>query len=149
MKPPGLQRLADTRPLFSTTLIRLMLGAVFLSEGIQKWIQPEQRGAGRFEKIGLPWPDFLGYFVGTVEILCGALLLVGLWARIAAVPLLTIMIVALLSTKVPILINDGFWQAAHAARTDFSMTIGSIFIIIMGAGRFSLDAATAEKSERQ
>jgi len=148
MKPSRLQRLADTRPLFSTTLIRLMVGAVFLSEGIQKWIQPEQRGAGRFEKIGLPWPDFLGYFVGTVEILCGALLLVGLWARIAAVPLLTIMIVALLATKVPILINDGFWQAAHAARTDFSMTIGSIFIIVMGAGRFSLDVAAAEKPER-
>lgn len=123
------------------------MGAVFVSEGIQKWIQPEQRGAGRFEKIGLPWPEFLGYFVGTVEMVCGALLLLGLFARLAALPLLTIMIVALLSTKVPILMNEGFWQAAHAARTDFSMTIGSIFILIMGAGRWSLDAKTIARRD--
>lgn len=132
-------RLRRTTPLLSTALIRWMVGLVFLSEGLQKWLYPAQRGAGRFEKIGLPAPEMLGYFVGTVEVLCGALLVIGLWARLAAVPLLTIMIVALLSTKVPILLEDGFWQAAHAARTDFCMTIGSIFILLRGAGAASLD----------
>ena len=128
-----------TDQLVSTALIRWMVGLVFLSEGIQKWLQPELRGAGRFEKIGLPAHDFLGLLVGTVEIVCGLMLLIGLLARAAAVPPLLIMIVALLSTKLPVLLGEGFWQAAHAARTDFCMTVGSIFILLRGAGRWSAD----------
>ena len=128
-----------TDALFTTALIRWMVGLVFLSEGIQKWLTPELRGSGRFEKIGLPSPEMLGYFVGTVEILCGAILLVGWMARLAAAPLLTIMIVALFSTKLPILLEHGGWTMAHAARTDFCMTVGCVFIMIRGAGAFSLD----------
>ncbi len=75
----------------TTLLIRLMVGLVFLSEGIQKFLFPGQRGAGRFEKIGLPEPEFLGAFVGSLEILCGALVLLGLLTRLAAIPLLLIM----------------------------------------------------------
>lgn len=100
-----------------------MVGLVFLSEGIQKWLQPEIRGAGRFERIGLPTPELLGSLVGTTEIVCGLLLVIGFYARAAAVPLLTIMAIALFSTKLPILIHDGFWEAAHATRTDFCMTL--------------------------
>lgn len=76
--------------------------------------------------------------MGTTEIVCGLLLVIGFYARAAAIPLLTIMTVALLSTKVPILLNDGFWEAAHSARTDFCMTVGSVFILLRGAGRWSL-----------
>ena len=137
---PFFERVRQTDLLLSTALIRWMVGLVFLSEGIQKWIQPGMRGGGRFEKIGLPWPEFLGYFVGATEIVCGLLLVVGLHARAAAVPLLVIMAVALVSTKVPILLNGGFWEAAHAARTDFCLTIGSVFILLRGAGRWSGDA---------
>lgn len=100
---------------------------------------------GRFEKIGLPWPEFLGYFVGATEIVCGLLLVVGLHTRAAAIPLLVIMAVALVSTKVPILLNEGIWEAAHAARTDFCLTIGSVFILLRGAGRWSGDARSVGK----
>jgi DoxX-like protein len=62
-------------------LIRLLVGAVFLSEGIQKFLFPDQLGAGRFVKIGLPMPELLGPFVGTFEILCGSLVLLGLLTR--------------------------------------------------------------------
>lgn len=133
-------RVRETEGLVSTALIRWMVGLVFLCEGIQKWIQPDIRGAGRFEKIGLPAPEFLGYLVGTTEFICGFLLVVGFYARAAAVPLLTIMAVALLSTKVPVLLNEGFWEAAHAARTDFCMVVGSVFILLRGAGRWSADS---------
>jgi putative oxidoreductase len=131
--------ITQTDALFTTALIRWMVGLVFLSEGIQKWLDPDLRGAGRFEKIGLPSPELLGHFVGTVEILCGAILLVGWMARLAASPLLAIMIVALVSTKLPILLDDGGWMMAHAARTDFCMTVGCVFILVRGAGGFSLD----------
>lgn len=111
-----------------TQLIRWMVGLVFLSEGLQKWLFPALRGAGRFEAIGLPFPELLGYVVGSVEILCGALLITGLLPRLAVLPLLIIMAVAFVTTKLPILLEQGFWPMAHAARTDFCMVMGSLFI---------------------
>lgn len=130
-------------------LIRLMVGAVFLSEGIQKFLFPMVRGVGRFMKTGLPAPEFLGYFVGTFEVVCGALILLGLFTRFAAIPLITIMLVAIASTKIPILLNDGFWEMAHAARTDYAMLLGSLFLLVCGSGRFSLDARILNKDARR
>jgi putative oxidoreductase len=97
-------------------LVRLMVGAVFLSEGIQKFMVPAEVGAGRFAKIGLPSPEFFGPFVGGFEITCAILVLLGLFTRLAVVPLLTIMAVAFFSTKLPILVNSGFWKMAHEGR---------------------------------
>jgi len=134
------QRLLRSAAPSSVALIRLMVGAVFLSEGMQKFLFPDQLGAGRFLKIGLPYPGFLGPFVGGFEIACGTLLLVGLGTRLAAVPLLIIMSVALVTTKWPILVDQGFWAMAHEARTDWSMFLGALFLLIVGAGRWSLDA---------
>jgi putative oxidoreductase len=123
----------------STILIRLMIGAVFLSEGIQKFLFPAVRGAGRFESIGLPSPEFLGSFVGGFEVVCGALILLGLFTRLATIPLITIMVVAILTTKLDILANQGLWEMLHAARTDWAMLLGSIFLLIRGGGYWSLD----------
>jgi putative oxidoreductase len=116
-----LKKLLQTDRSFTTLLIRLMVGGVFLSEGIQKFLFPAIRGAGRFEKIGLPSPDFLGSFVGTFEILSGAFILLGLFTRLAALPTLIIMIVAIYTTKIDILVSQGIWEMLHAARTDWSM----------------------------
>ena len=123
----------------TTILIRLMIGVVFLSEGIQKFLFPVSRGSGRFEKIGLPFPEFLGDFVGSVEIICGILILLGFLTRLASIPLLIIMMVALSTTKVEILISKGFWEMMHASRTDWAMLLGSIFLLTKGGGRWSLD----------
>lgn len=123
----------------TTIIIRLIVGAVFLSEGIQKFLFPAIRGAGRFEKIGLPSPEFLGSFVGTFEILCGALILLGLLTRLASIPLFVIMIVAIATTKAEVLANQGFWEMMHGSRTDWSMLLGSIFLLIKGGGYWSMD----------
>ena len=132
----------------SVVLIRLMVGAVFLSEGIQKFLFASVRGTGRFEKIGLPIPEILGPFVGSFEILCGLLVLLGLLTRLGAIPLIVIMLVALTTTKIPILMADGFWEAAHASRTDWSMLLGSIFLLIHGGGPWSLDALFWQRGPR-
>lgn len=129
----------------ATLLIRIMVGFVFLSEGIQKFLYPEIRGVGRFIKIGIPYPEFFGYFVPTFEIVCGVLILIGLFTRLASIPLIIIMLTAIISSKIPILLNEGFWQMAHAARTDWSMLLGSIFLLIVGAGKYSLDNYLAAK----
>ena len=121
-------------------LIRLMVGLVFLSEGIQKFLYPDVRGAGRFIKIGLPEPEFLAYFVASFEIACGALIVLGLLTRLAVIPTIAIMLVAIFSTKIPMLSDKGFWYMAHAARTDFAMLMGSLYLLIVGAGSFSVDA---------
>lgn len=123
----------------TTLLIRLMVGAVFLSEGIQKFLFPEIRGAGRFEKIGLPAPEFLGDFVGTFEVLCGVLILFGLLTRLAAIPLILIMLVAIATTKAEVLAQQGFWEMLHGSRTDWAMLLGSLFLLIKGGGFASLD----------
>lgn len=117
-----------------------MVGAVFLSEGIQKFLFAAELGAGRFAKLGLPSPEILGPFVGSFEIGCGAFILLGLLTRLAAIPLIIIMLVAIVTTKVPTFVKDGFWKTAHEGRADYSMLLGSIFLLIAGAGLWSLDA---------
>lgn len=97
-------------------------------------------GVGRFTQVGIPFPDLMAPFVGVVEIVCGALLVLGLWTRLAAIPLLIDISVAILTTKVPMLMQKGFWPTAHEARTDFCMFLGLIFLLIVGAGRLSFDA---------
>ncbi|MBN1294214.1 MAG: DoxX family protein [Candidatus Latescibacteria bacterium] len=124
---------------YSVGLIRLMVGAVFLSEGIQKFLYPDSLGVGRFITIGIPFPEILAPFVGVFEITCGFLMIPGIVTRLVSVPLIIIMIVAIFTTKIPILINNGFWEMAHAARTDFSMLLGSLYILIVGAGGLSVD----------
>ncbi|MGF1638495.1 MAG: DoxX family protein [Cyclobacteriaceae bacterium] len=134
------KKIIDNDSSKTTWLIRLMVGAVFLSEGIQKFLFPDIRGEGRFNKIGIPFPEFFGSFVGTFEIVCGALILIGLLTRLAAIPTLIIMIVAFAITKSEILVNEGFWVMMHGSRTDWAMLLGSIFLIIKGSGKWSLDS---------
>ena len=129
----------NTKINISILLVRLIVGLVFLSEGIQKFLFQDALGIGRFTKIGLPFPHFLGYFVPTFEAGCGALILAGLFTRLASIPLTIIMLVAIASTKIPILLNEGFWKMAHEARTDWAMLLGSVFLLIAGTGTYSLD----------
>lgn len=124
---------------FRVVLPRIIVGLVFLSEGIQKFLFPETMGAGRFERIGFANPENLAAFVATFEIMCGILILVGFAIRIAAIPLFSVMITAIATTKIPILMERGFWAMAHESRTDFAMTLLIIFIFIYGAGRLSID----------
>ena len=139
--------------LRAVLLIRLLVGTVFLSEGIQKFLFSEELGVGRFAKIGIPRPEIAAPFVGGVEIVCGALVILGLLTRAAAALLLIDISVAIVSTKIPILLGHGFgmfslpklprygfWSFAHEARVDFSMWLGSLFLILTGPGGLSLDA---------
>ena len=123
----------------ASVLIRLMVGGVFFLEGIKKLLFPEQWGVGRFTRIGIPAPGVLAPFVGTVEIVCGLLLLVGLLTRFAAVPLLAVISVAIATTKIPILLKSGFWPMEAEARADYSMLIGLLFLLLAGAGAWSAD----------
>jgi putative oxidoreductase len=131
--------LASTAPK-ATVLIRVVIGWVFLSEGIQKFLFPENLGVGRFAKIGIPDPSFTAPFVGVVEIVFGTLIIVGLLTRLSTIPLLIDISVAIATTKFPMLLDKGFWAAAHEARTDLCMLFGLLFLLLVGAGAISIDS---------
>ena len=135
------KRMLATDAPAAVVLVRLLVGGVFLSEGIQKFLFPEALGVGRFKGIGIPAPQIMAPFVGVCETVGGALLILGLLTRFAAITLIIDMIVAIATTKVTFLVNDGFWKMAHESRT--TMLLGSIFLLVTGAGRWSLDAALA------
>ena len=154
--------LFDTRAPGWSVLVRLLVGlVVFLPEGIQKLAFPEILGAGRFANVGIPYPELMGPVVGIVETVCGALIIVGLFTRLAAIPLIVIMIVAIVSTKIPTLLGHdfwifhlpklpryGFWSVLHEARADLTMLLGSLYLLIEGAGAWSLDAMLSLERRR-
>lgn len=127
-----------TKP-FSALMIRITVGLIFLSEGIQKFLYPDELGSGRFVKLGIHPPVFLANFTGCFEIVCSVLVIIGLFTRLAVVPLLIIMIVAFITTKWPEFLAKGFWPMVHDGRTDFAMTMLLIFLLIYGSGDRSAD----------
>jgi putative oxidoreductase len=153
------QKLLATNAPAAVILIRFIVGGVFLSEGIQKFLLPDAVGVGRFTKIGIPAPEIMAPFVGVCETACGVMFLLGLFTRFAAVAMIINMLVAILSTKVPILLGEPFWifalprldrygflSMAHEARTDFAMLLASIYLLLVGAGTWSLDARFTRNS---
>ena len=133
--------------------VRLSLAGVFIPEGVQKLTHADILGAGRFAKIGIPYPEFFGPFVGWVELIAGVMFLVGYATRAAAVTIIVTMIVAILSTKIPILLGKewggfslreldryGFLSFTHETRTDWAMLMGAIYLLLSGAGRWSLES---------
>ena len=131
----------------SIFLIRLAVGLIFFTQGILKFTDPNM-GVVRFTKIGFSHPSFTAHFVGVFEIVCGLLVLLGLWTRLAAVPLLIDISTAIGTTKIPELFrpHQGFWYMVSDARTDFAMFCCLLFLIASGGGALSLDAKFASRT---
>jgi len=145
-----LERLLQTDATGSTVLVRVAVGFVFLTSGIVKFIF-ENQGEGRFLKLGFHSPEDTAYFVGAVEIAAGSLLLIGLLTRLAAIPLVIDMAVAIVTSKLPLLFGPGpepvaaapkvgLWAFAYVARLDLTMLLLVSFLLVAGAGAYSIDA---------
>jgi putative oxidoreductase len=128
----------------AAVLIRVIVGYVFFVEGIQKYLYPDTLGIGRFIKIGIPYPHVMIHVSAGAEIICGALLIIGLFTRLSTIPLIINISVAIISTKVIMFIQKGFWPAVHESRLDFTMLLSLIFLMIVGAGICSMDAKLSE-----
>lgn len=146
----------------ATILLRLMAGSVFLWEGVLKFVYTNQ-GVGRFTKLGFPFPQATSTFDGVLEIVGGILLITGFLTRLISVPFIIEMLVAMLSTKIPLYLGTsplplppvppqiGFWAVLHEIRSEYAQLLTTIFLLIAGPGRWSLDALLARrrKEERQ
>lgn len=132
----------------TTLLIRFIVGYVFIMEGIQKFVYSDKLGVGRFLKIGIPFPEVMAPFVGVCEIVFGSFILVGFLTRLATIPQIIIILTALVSTKVSILLEKGILTFSHDSRNDLLMLFGLIFILIKGAGAFSVDIKIINKTKR-
>src|SRR6476660_183873 len=143
-----LNQFTGTRAPSAVVLIRLYVGLIFAGEGVLKFVRPDALGPGRFIKAGIPGGTFFAYLDGVFEIGCGLLILAGLLTRLATLPMIVDMLGALSITKVPLLWGHaplypkegGFWDFFHEGRLEVAMLCGSIFLLIVGAGTFSLDA---------
>ena len=155
-----MNRIIKTNPDRVIILVRLMVGAIFFSEGLQKFLYPVMRGSGRFENMGFPNPEFFASFVGIFEIICGILIIIGLMTRLAALIMLINITVAIVITKIPIAFGKsfgpfilrelkvyGFWSMTHEIRTDLSMWLGSLFLMLKGGGLWSMDLKLFKKKE--
>ena len=124
-------------------LIRVIVGVVFLTEGILKFMYPSELGWGRFAHIGLPDPHVLAPSVGAVEIAAGGALILNLYAGDAALLLLIVILTAIFTTKAPILLGHplgkfaapkldhyGLLSFIHEARTDLCMLVGLVAILL-------------------
>jgi putative oxidoreductase len=141
----------------STILIlRLMAGGVFFWEGILKFVYVNQ-GLGRFTKLGFPMPELTANFIATTEIIGGLLLMFGLLTRFVSFWFICEMIVAILSTKISLYLGTsplplpsappkaGIWAVLHEIRSDYAQLMISLFLLIEGAGKKSIDAILAKK----
>jgi uncharacterized membrane protein YphA (DoxX/SURF4 family) len=139
--------LRNTEGARAIVLIRIAVGMIFFTQGILKYIDPNM-GVFRFTRIGFPHPYFTAHFVGTFEVLCGILLLLGLWTRLASIPLLIVITTAIATTKVPELFrtSQGFWYMVSDARTDFAMFCCLVFLISAGGGKWSIDAMLGKRT---
>ena len=128
----------------AAVLIRVITGYVFLVEGIQKYLYPDTLGIGRFIKIGIPYPHLMIHVSAGAEIICGALLIIGLLTRMSTIPLIINISVAIISTKVMMFVQKGFWPAVHESRLDFTMLVSLVFLLMVGAGCCSIDSKLEE-----
>jgi len=133
------RRILATELSGSVFFLRLMVGGVFLSEGILKFVYPLDLGSGHFLSIGFPMPFFSAYVCAIVEIICGTCVLLGLLTRLAAFPLFIITMFSIAAIQLPIMAEYGFWAMLHAARVDWCMLLGSSYLLLKGGGRWSLD----------
>jgi uncharacterized membrane protein YphA (DoxX/SURF4 family) len=132
-------------------LIRIIVGLVFVTEGILKFVYSAELGTGRFAHIGLPFPHFLAPFVGVVEIAAGSTIILNLYAGDAALLLLIVILTAIFTTKVPILLGHhlgvfappklehyGLLSFIHESRTDLCMLFGLVAILLDSGMKISL-----------
>lgn len=115
-------------------LARISLGSIFTLSGWGKLHHLDQV-TGFFTQLGIPFPEFNAGFVGATEFGFGILILLGLLTRLAAIPLIITMTVAIATAKRPEI--EGLTDVLGFE--EFIYIVIFIWLMIQGAGKVSLD----------
>ena len=128
------ERLAFAPPLLS----RLVIGVVFTHSG---WGKLHNLGevTSFFASLGIPFPELQAPFVASIELACGALVLAGLATRLASIPLIGTMGVALATALAPKITDAN----ALFGLSEFLYIALLVQLALGGAGAISLDRFAA------
>jgi putative oxidoreductase len=129
----------STNPNKTIIVIRFMIGIYFLAGGVLKLYMPGLQETGYFQNIGFASAGNIAITISIVEVVCGLLIIAGLYTRIAAITLLFTILFTFITGKVPIVYEEGFFLMAHLSRIDFALFLGCIFLVLTGSGYWSLD----------
>jgi putative oxidoreductase len=111
-------------------LLRVGVSAVFIFEGGRKFVDPQLHGIGRFDAMGFPFPGFFAPLVGGFEVACALLLLVGLGVRVAAFPLVSILLAAMAVLLL---------QGPEPVFLELALLAACLVLLRTGGGALSLD----------
>ncbi len=145
MKATVFNKTLPDRTFRGMIFLRIAVGLVFILAGLRKFLEPAEMGAGRFAEMGLPAAGFLGPFVGLCELLGGIGVLLGLYTRLAAIPLAVTMVFAIYLTKLPQFAENGLVSALHSMRLDAVLLFACIYLIYAGSGTWALDRKFRKK----
>ena len=125
----ALSRQASYAPL----VLRLILGALLLYHGIDKFDAGISGVEGFFDSNGVPLPGLTAPLVAVAEIVVGVALILGIGTRIAAAVQIVILIGALFFVKLPTVLG--------ASEVDLAYIAGLAALVLLGPGRLSIDEA--------
>lgn len=128
------ERLAQALSWLAPTIARLTVGLVFFTSGWGK-LNDLEKVTEFFTELGLPQPAFQAVLASTAELVCGFLLLVGFATRLAVVPLVITMMVA---------IRTALWEQVDGLSSlvgllEFAYIALLVGLGISGAGPLSMD----------
>ena len=138
-------RIITTEPNRTFFLIRFMVAAFFLVGGALKFSYPELQETGFYQNFGFMSASTIVAIITYLEIICGLMIMAGLFTRVATIPLLLIISFTVIVGKLPIIFEEGFWLMAHISRIDFAMFLSCIFLLVNGSGYWSLDWKMQQK----
>lgn len=121
---------------FALLVLRLVLGAVFVAHGYNHWFEMGMAETGRqFAALGVPQPQLSAYLTGTVELIGGAFLAVGLLTTITA----SLIALLVLAAGYFVHLDNGFFIEAGGVEYTLVLAAALFIITVFGTGRVSLD----------
>jgi putative oxidoreductase len=136
------KRSLPASPSRGLLVLRLAFGAIFIAHGAQKVFVFGFVGVGgSFAEMGVPMAEIVGPIVGLLELIGGALLVLGLGTRIVGILLAVDMIVASILVHLP----SGIFASEGGYELTLALAAASLALALTGAGKFSIDAFLARR----